>query len=122
MIMRMSEAIFLGSTMRPQAFGILFAADTEGGATCAHGAALEAIGQRDKGRVNCAETWPWLENLGNCPACKPGEFQKPYVALISHLNDHHRWPRERTASWVALVEPKQPSVSQPAPEEDLVYA
>lgn len=117
--MNLSEAIRLGSTLRPQIGGHLFG----DGRSCALGAAGEAIGAEPK---DCASswtqirsTWPWtLQTSFLCPACwRPGRPVKA-LDLITHLNDFHRWTRERIAVWVASVEPSQELVDGQAPKVD----
>ncbi len=110
--MRLSEAIRLGATMKPQHFGMY--RDVEGKATCAMGAAFDAIGE---------DTWitGWDEtnrslNLGKCPECRGFVVGN----LIVHLNDNHRWSRERIADFVELHEPLTLSEPLPLPEKDSV--
>lgn len=63
--MRLSEAIVLGSMMKPQAFGIMF----DGERTCALGAAKDAIGNLE-GPLSVSQIWPWaLADKRMCPAC-----------------------------------------------------
>jgi hypothetical protein len=104
--MKLSEAILLGSTLRPQIKGYLFADER----SCALGAAGEAVGAEPK---DCQATWefirnawPWSQVLSfRCPACwRPRETWR-VVDLIVHLNDFHSWTRQCTAAWVAAVEP-----------------
>jgi hypothetical protein len=97
--MKLSEAISLGAMLSPQAFGFLEDAQ---GRRCALGAAKAATG----GSTNYTE-WKWAYRGVNCPEC--GEV-KPCV--ISHLNDCHRWPRQRIAEWVSTVEPTEETSSQ----------
>ena len=108
--MRLSEAIRLGALLRPrQAFGVLY--DRETDATCALGAAADAIGllnvpfndykpwPRDQPeRV----TWRWSATaLVDCPAC---DWEDSAQHLIIHLNTEHRWTREQIADWVETLE------------------
>lgn len=51
----------------------------------------------------------WREEL--CPACH-GIYEHVH-RLIPHLNDEHKWTRERIADWVQTLEP-----SVPSPERD----
>ena len=100
--MRLSEAIRLGALLKPQAFGLM----TRDGGTCAWGAALEAAGIR----FNCFGTlaplpddWKVLSaTLTTCPAC--GDECHVGGIMGGHLNDIHRWTRERIADWVATIE------------------
>jgi hypothetical protein len=104
--MKLSEAILLGSTLRPQIKGHLFG----DGRSCALGAAAEAIGSEPKDCPTSWEfirsEWPWTEVLlFRCPACWRPRDTANALKLITHLNDFHNWTRQRTAAWVASVEP-----------------
>ena len=98
--MALSHAIRLGATMKPQAFGMMWLA----GGSCAVGAAYEAIGvtQYDfyNGRGALPELWRIFGRKMPCPDCN-----EPHFGIISHLNDQHRWSREKIADWVELHEP-----------------
>ena len=105
--MRLSEAIRLGAMSRPQAFGIFFSKDT--GGTCALGAALEAIGGLDeddplsvKHNLLLRRRFPVLLQPLSCPACG-GDIGGDEMSL-AHLNDTHKWSRERIADWLETVE------------------
>jgi hypothetical protein len=100
--MKLSEAIRLGSLLKPQAFGNMWV----GSGSCAFGAALDALGITKSTFTTVADTWPWLKAPMNCPAC--GEPTERIARIIStHLNDAHRWTREKIAAWVATVEPQE---------------
>lgn len=106
--MKLSEAILLGSTLRPQIKGFLFA----DGRSCALGAAAEAMGAQPKDRPSSWELirdeWPWTQTLSfRCPACWRPKGTSKALTLITHLNDFHGWTRQCTAVWVASVEPKE---------------
>jgi len=95
--MKLSEAISLASVLSPQAIGRF---EDDGGGRCALASAFEAIGQSP---VEYAE-WNWAKRVSTCPVCG----RKTRIAyLIMHLNDRHRWNRERIAQWVAAVEPTE---------------
>lgn len=107
--MKLSEAIRLGAMLRPQAFGVSF----DGVGTCAWGAADEAMGVKVHPQMsrypNCGTRrpeWSWTAcGMVSCPVCGV-----PYVAssIISlHLNDFHKWTRERIADWVETIEPQE---------------
>lgn len=103
--MKLSEAIRLGSMLRPQAFGAMY----ENNGSCAYGAAYEAIGARFTSKP-AIDIWPWLANTLTCPCCGISE-QYGASVISDHLNDDHKWPRERIADWVATIEPEEsPSV------------
>lgn len=109
--MLLSEAMFLGSTMKPQAFNRFYYE----GATCAMGAALDAVGKLDievsyANHSTAADLWPWARTndpaKAICPEC--GRHGLSHWDIItSHLNNGHGWTRERIADYVATVEPKE---------------
>lgn len=100
--MLFSEAIRLGSTLKPKAKGAIF----DGVGTCAYGAALDAVGLLVEGGGFVAIkslAWGWMyEKSCDCPACNLGEMEIAYV--VTHLNDSHDWSRERIADFVAELE------------------
>lgn len=124
--MRISEAIRIGSLLRPQAFGAHFSED---GGSCATGAAMEAIGIEPAVPVITDVTTlignpiyvKWRATPGYvrrfdlvCPVCGDPCLDKVYticgnpspgglVAIIVHLNNEH-WTREQIADWVEQVE------------------
>jgi hypothetical protein len=104
-VMPLSQAIRLGSMLKPQVFGIL----RNRWGTCALGAAREAVGVRTRASVKLP--WGWIEQESECPSCAD-EMSVDWI--ITHLNDNHRWTRERIADWVATVEPKQESTTLPS--------
>lgn len=116
--MKLSEAIRLGSMLRPQGFQSI----AKEGRTCAIGAAYEAVG------IDCAalksksipERFAIIglhlpqvlaTDLIPCPAC--ARLHNGVGYTIPHLNDHHRWTREQIADWVETLE----SAEQPALDE-----
>lgn len=120
--MKLSEAIRLGSMVRPQAFGNYYDAD----GSCAMGAALEAHGHRDSilARLPCAVSlkamapeWVWATTTMQT-ACPFGCLTCSSFAIAAHLNDYHRWTREAIADWIATIEPQE----QPEPVAVLVSA
>jgi hypothetical protein len=117
--MKLSEAILLGSTLRPQIKGHLFG----DGRSCALGAAGEAIGAQPKDCPSSWEVirkeWPWTQvSLFPCPACWRATGASKALVLIAHLNDFHGWTRQRTAEWVASVEPREEDAGIGAPLDD----
>jgi len=108
---RLSEAIRLGSMLRPQIFGQM----SNALGSCPFGAAKEAIGDR---APECfwdpERTFPVVGLLPmECPVC--GEVEKLRASIISeHLNDRHRWSRERIAAWIETVEREIEAKEQPA--------
>lgn len=109
--MRLSEAIRLGSMIRPQGFERLY---VDGG-SCAAGAALEAVGRWKDGmfalglwgaigqEINAFPGLPPLHRQ-ECPTCQGGVMMGDWYSALIHLNDHHRWTREQIADWVEKVE------------------
>lgn len=98
--MQLSEAILLGAMMKPQAFRVLV---TDDGA-CALGAALLAVGAvSEQSARSVLSRWPWAFTVSaTCPGCSRSHA---VFGIITHLNDNHRWTRERIAKWVAGIEP-----------------
>lgn len=100
--MLLSEAIMLGSMATEQCFGGM---EDEDGRRCALGAAALAIG----GNIMMLDEFPWLGQAEVCPVCHESNHASYIIA--QHLNDAHRWTRERIADWVATVEPRdEPTV------------
>ena len=98
--------------MSSQAFRAVFAGD----GACAWGAALLAVGAAPE-RVRSAglSRWPWAFAVSvNCPSC---ERSRLICEVIAHLNDDHRWTREKIGGWVAEIEPvaAQPPGDGPNP-------
>lgn len=122
--MRLSEAIRLGSMLKPQAFE-----DHVDGKSCALRAAMDAAGLKDMygGSDSCnyvaiMQQWP-VSTLpfNGCPVrkrCKDGRIVTDVCDAIYHLNDSHRWTREQIADWVETIErsQEQPTVEPLAAE------
>jgi hypothetical protein len=113
-MLRLSDAIRLGAMLRPQqAFYRLFDAGTQG--TCANGAAAEAVGLLDVSdpfrprMIGIApKDWWWsARDEGACPACP--DFVDTTTQIVIHLNNEHRWTRERIANFVESRERAQAS-------------
>src|SRR3954465_8026532 len=100
-MMKLSEAISLGSMLSPQAFGYLVDAK---GRRCALGAAKAAIGPS----TDYSE-WKWARRMVDCPACNG---RLPAIYAVSHLNDSHRWPRQQIAEWVSTIERQDEASSE----------
>ena len=113
--MRLSEAIRLGAMLKPQGYEMLI----DQGDTCALGAAFDACGLITEGFDGFSEedyearVFPLFPLLRQatlpCPACgfTPYIDGENFTDNIAHLNDEHRWTRERIADWVATVEAAQ---------------
>ena len=136
--MRLSEAIRLGSLIRPQAYYAWFSRD---GSSCAIGAAIEACGVEFVPGMNTKQAEVVLKefqaseyfqdfkktlakNTDVCPECGEAvkhrgqqEDVKPNISsVIVHLNNEHRWTRERIADWVGTFEKKVEVAAQEALE------
>lgn len=100
--MKLSEAIRLGSMMKPQAFG----AFTDGRGTCAFGAANEAVGLP----VNDVTDERWealLSTRAKCPVPHCACRRRIVATVVHHLNDDHQVSRERIADFVESIERAQ---------------
>lgn len=96
--MKLSEAIRLGAMLHPQCYGTT--REWRGEmivATCALGGAREA-GYKDDFNYSLTP---------RCPAepCFSRQCTMPLPNLLAHLNDYHRWTRERIADFMATLEP-----------------
>ena len=98
--MRLSEAIRLGAMATTQGYGPLSITNED--APCAIGAALLAVGKQ-AGRYDALdEQWPFAYDVKvQCPACEMRDF---VADVLWHLNDTHKWTRERIADWVETIE------------------
>ncbi len=106
--MRLSEAIRLGSMLKPQGYGQLYAM----GKTCAFGAALDAVGHLSD-RAFFGSEWsdlfPEMGNAGRwlCPACHSRDVVLHGISCaVVHLNDVHHWTREGIADWLDQILPE----------------
>lgn len=124
--MKLSEAMRLGSMLRPQIFGTLRAPSNGVGSpygSCALGSAFEAAGCenvpasesykstsfRGAGKVTRITIVPneWnvmFHSLRQCPECGVVMILQ---RLIAHVNDDHRWTIARIADWVETIERAQ---------------
>ena len=107
--LKLSEAIRLGAMWRPQAFGVL----TDGVGTCAIGAATEAMGLPLDDEMPNPREWDFVLKIRACPVCITHDPDR--LNVVAHLNDDHRWTRERIADWVETIEAQheQPVAEQP---------
>jgi hypothetical protein len=106
--MKLSEAIILGSTLKPQNIGGWYNGKD---GTCALGAALDAVGKlKSKGGWSdkVKKIWPWLKwpvTNFNCKACGRKHIHVDDMEdVVIHMNDNHERTRESIASWVAEIE------------------
>ena len=100
--MKLSEAIKAGAKQMPQCERLLFDIDKNPTKCCALGAAYLGI---ELSLMNGDKSWrlikafPELQQLAICPEC--GAKNKTLFGVIGeHLNDTHRWTRERIADWL----------------------
>lgn len=121
-MLRLSEAIRLGAMWKPQRFGGPLMPLAEESATCALAAAAEAYGD-----VELCSGVAWADRVPArtreigvfvCPSCgspRVNVNDEGFLMSIAHLNDTHRWSRERIADWVETFEsePETPD-GQPA--------
>jgi hypothetical protein len=116
--MRLSEAIRLGAMATAQTWVVAFEyVNGEVTKTCALGAALYACGKRDGMELGNLFGGDWLIEYINCPECL--HRKSTVVSTIAHLNDFHKWTRERIADWVEAIEQR---VVEPEPEAELAAA
>lgn len=110
--MKLSEAILLGSTLNPQGF----CADPAVG-DCALWSAARSVGigayPDDEGRHPdyglLRDRFPVLNTPDvGCPVC--GFIEQNLGFIVWHLNDSHRWTRERIADWIETIEDRQSEV------------
>lgn len=96
--MKLSEAIRLGAMLHPQAFGAMqfLNANHEIIGTCAMGAAMRAGYRPDVGAIR----------IVSCPVHRHASclIDSNLYAMVTHLNDWHRWTREAIAGWVETIE------------------
>lgn len=114
----LSEAIRLGSMMKRQGYGYYreeVRASVMGipalveERTCALGAAADAVGRLDEvanddNVFEVVDVFGILGTSAACPVCGAGGRRWDMSDVIPHLNDDHRWTRERIAEWVEGVE------------------
>lgn len=110
--MKLSEAIRLGSMLKPQGFGSVH----WDGRTCAMGAAMDAVGGLGAGECFSGwyawiRRWPVLSSLLGKPCHVCGEPMGVEGIVITHLNDVHQWTREQIATFVEGIEQQQDATS-----------
>jgi hypothetical protein len=113
--LELAEAIRKGADSRPdQAFGIYFEGRR---ASCALGAAYEGMYRLPAAAEGIRPKH--LERLFDClegtlRSCPEGCRKRLALgAMILHLNDDHRWSRERIAQWVAPPADTPPAAGGP---------
>ncbi len=106
-VRKLSDAIRLGATFRPQCFDTFF----KDGGSCAWGAAFESIGiekfDSEKMIQAIKDRWPSVKGMCFCPECGEGHDSATtscsIYATIAVLNNDHKWSRERIADWLASI-------------------
>lgn len=108
--MELSEAIRIGSEMRPQCYGAMygFYDHTNTLGTCALGAAYEGAGismEAWDGDNTFRQKFPIVKRVASCPGCKAPWMTGTILSnIVMHLNDAHRWSRGAIAMWVETIE------------------
>ena len=120
--MKLSEAIRLGAMATEHVTHAFIIINADGSiGTCAIGSALYAVGQHlrwSAERNYISMRWRWVvSNRAQCPGCG-GHFNA--MAAIMHLNDSHRWSRERIAFFVSMIEPQEQVLLEDQREEQSV--
>jgi len=117
----LSEAIRLGSMLKPQAFGLLYRPATDvrapgdvlglrrlPEATCALGAGFDAVGlPLLVDGIDFFEALARFQVLGIIVPHPVHGFPGHLMNIVMDLNDSYRWTREACADWVAGVEAKR---------------
>lgn len=134
--MKLSEAIILGSlvTKPGRGQGSLLGLNDE---FCALGAAFYVSGLSSNisefdAYDRLAIKFPLADKIVNLPCPVDGcEASRPVLAIariirnmmvrsiIIHLNDGHKWTRERIADWVASIEPQEADDEEMARRESV---
>jgi|SRR5580692_11352038 hypothetical protein len=110
-MLRLSEAIRLGAAMHPQITGAYFRRDLFGETigSCALGAALYAVGTKDRNYFY--KHWPWAVRP-TYGGANPS-IDSRVVDGIAHRNDRLHWSREKIADWVEEYEKAHDVYAQP---------
>lgn len=128
--MRLSDAIRVGCGMNPPARHVIKRLN---GSTCVWGAAAEGAGLEIPHQEFCMmepvdilggalkRLWPmafaeWEDAELYCPVIDHDYFGS-ITDLIVHLNDEHRWSREKIAGWLdesMLMDDPKPATEIPA--------
>ena len=97
--MYLSDAIRIGSAMKPQAFGAMF----HNGGSCAVGAAWDGV-RLNNGTMESLNGQGQLFTALHERGCGVCQYHNPDGWAIPHMNDIHRMSREAIADWVESVE------------------
>lgn len=101
--MRLSEAMRLGASMKPQCFGSLYITNSQGWvvATCAIGAVYNAF---SKSFCEFPHEIQVFLHRAPCPCpvpdCNSRADGRDLEEVIMHLNDDHKWSRESIADFI----------------------
>lgn len=120
--LKFSEAIRLGCLLRQQGFGNVYTPT----ATCAFGAALDAIGINEgyEPYMLPAHWKRLLHSFTRSPTRSPiwiDSAEHRVMGIVTTLNDAERWTREQIADWIEGVE-KRLEAEQRDSEEVVVTA
>jgi len=108
-----SEYIKIGCELRPfQVFGTMY---QHSHSSCAAGAFIDGYsGERRTDYDPLGIIWNQIvwqfqfrSRIVACPECGP-DFPNFPDQLVSHLNDHHKWTRERIGDWLDAQMPQDP--------------
>ena len=120
--MTLSDAIRLGSMLKPQGRGALH----KDGQTCAYGAAMDAIGCLPAEGAECSHDYDALGDewpIGNVRAECPVTFLWSEVGdIVTDLNDVYGWSREWIADWVETIERQHAALESPPAVDAVVTA
>ncbi len=123
--MDLSEAMLLGAMLSKQCFGRLTYSkrgpDGEVSVirACALGSALHAAGAVS--RRNPARYFQVLNHVVHGPCECPNYYYGYTVeSAVIHLNDTHKWTRERIAAWVRTVELTLATPAEPVEDDATV--
>ena len=118
--MPLSQAIRLGATLKRQSFGRAYGIQNT--TSCALAAAADAVGEDYYTLFDGVSLthWPELNFVATpCPACTE-VCNWSRFGLVTHLNDDHRWSRERIADFVQQHESAGVSEAEKAVEQVLI--
>ena len=122
-MIRLSDAIVLGSVTSRQIFGYL---KDGNGDTCSWGSALSAIGtnieigSKFPSAYGIPKEWLWCRET-HVVSCLCRRYVVNNVsAMIMHLNDSHRLSCQEIAAWVASIEPREVPAVEAVQEAEFI--
>lgn len=101
--MRLSDAIRLGSMLKPQGRGPQSIEGTAV-ASCALGAASDALGIASGTVSRYAELSRMYRDIRGTHPARTSMNAYPAISIVWELNDIYHWSRERIADWVEGLE------------------